>query len=51
MRANKLALNNQKIQVMILNKNPYQISPIDISPEPKNIKNQESLKFLGIKIA
>ena len=51
MQANKLSLNRDKTQLMVINKEPILKSVISIPARPKNITPKKSLKFLGVTLA
>ena len=51
MQANKLSLNRDKTQLMILNRDPSQKSLVSIPATPVDITPKKSLKFLGVTIA
>ena len=51
MRANLLALNRDKTQIMILNRDPILQTKIDIPASPKNLTNQSSMMFLGVELS
>ena len=50
MQANHLALNRDKTQLMILNKDPPLQSKVELKAEPENINPSTSIKFLGITL-
>ena len=51
MMSNKLSLNRDKTQLMILNKDPPLKSHVFILAEPTNITPKKILKFLGVKLS
>ena len=48
MNANKLSLNRDKTQLMVLNKDPPLKSSVKIQANPKDITPKETLTFLGV---
>ena len=51
MKANKLALNRDKTQLIILGRPNTQKSKICITAHPEDIEPKTSLKFLGVTLA
>ena len=51
MQANKLALNRDKTQLLVINKDPSPKTYISIQAEPTNITPKSTLKFLGVKLS
>ena len=49
MRANQLALNRDKTQLLILHKDPPLQSKVTLKAQPKDILPSKSIKFLGIQ--
>ena len=49
MNSNRLKLNKNKTQLMVLTKKPARRLEIEIIEEPKNIKHSNSVKILGVE--
>ena len=49
MNSNRLKLNKNKTQLMVLTKKPARRLEIEIIEEPKNIKHSNTVKILGVE--